>query len=291
MVYIYGGGFQSGGAGCPIYDGEAMANKEIVFVSINYRVGPFGFFAHPELSAESPSGTSGNYGILDMIAALQWVKDNITSFGGDPDNVTIAGQSAGSFGVNFLCASPLAEGLFHKAIGQSGASFYSGPLRMKTNKETAEEMGKLIMEQLGATSISEMRSMPAEKIHQIQNILSRPYQDGYVLVQSIYDTYASGNQNDVPLMIGWNAQDVVNSPQDSTTFTQYITTKFGDMEEEFYAVYPMETEKMLMTSQLEMNRDEIFGLQVYTWGKMQNNTGNSDVYMYNFNRQIPAHNP
>ncbi|MEK6546992.1 MAG: carboxylesterase family protein, partial [Bacteroidota bacterium] len=138
LVYIYGGGFRSGGAACPIYDGAATASKGVVFVSINYRVGTFGFLAHPELSKESPSGTSGNYGLLDMIAALKWVKANIAAFGGDPNQVTIAGQSAGAFAVNYLCASPLAKGLFKRAIAESGSAMLSSPLRPALNQAGAE---------------------------------------------------------------------------------------------------------------------------------------------------------
>ncbi|HXB09294.1 MAG TPA: carboxylesterase family protein, partial [Puia sp.] len=126
LLWIYGGGFGSGGANVPIYDGEAMAKKGVVFVSINYRVGIFGFFAHPALTRESGHGASGNYGLLDQIAALKWVRKNIAAFGGDPANVTIAGQSAGSISVNCLVASPLASGLFQRAIGESGASFTNG---------------------------------------------------------------------------------------------------------------------------------------------------------------------
>src|SRR6478735_1674901 len=141
LVWIYGGGFNSGGSNVPIYDGEAMAKKGIVFVSINYRVGIFGFFAHPDLTKESPYHASGNYGIMDQVAALQWVQKNIAAFGGDPDNVTIAGKSAGSMSVNCLVASPLAKGLFQKAIGESGASFFDG----NQNLQKAEEGGTSIM--------------------------------------------------------------------------------------------------------------------------------------------------
>src|SRR5439155_4054716 len=141
LVWIYGGGFQSGGTAVPIYDGEAMAKKGIVFVSINYRVGVFGFFAHPELTKESPNHASGNYGLMDQIAALQWVQKNIAAFGGDTNNVTIAGQSAGSMSVNCLVASPLAKGLFQKAIARSGAFLVSNPIRSSTTLEQAEQDG------------------------------------------------------------------------------------------------------------------------------------------------------
>jgi para-nitrobenzyl esterase len=147
LVYIYGGGFGSGGAACPIYDGEATAKKGVVFVVINYRVGIFGFFAHPELSKESGHNASGNYGLMDQLAALKWVKQNIKNFGGDPGNVTIAGQSAGSMSVNCLVASPLGKGLFQKAIAESGAMFISGPFGAPTLQQ-AEQNGLKLAQQL-----------------------------------------------------------------------------------------------------------------------------------------------
>ena len=128
MVWIHGGGFQAGAGPEPRHDGEAFVRKGVVLVTLNYRLGVFGFLAHPDLTRESSHKASGNYGMLDQVAALQWVKDNIAAFGGDPGNVTIFGESAGSFAVSALMASPLARGLFHKAIGESGAYFGAGPL-------------------------------------------------------------------------------------------------------------------------------------------------------------------
>ena len=164
LVYIYGGGFRSGGAGCAIYDGKAVAEKEVVFVSINYRVGVFGFLAHPELTKESSYGASGNYALLDMIAALQWVKQNIAAFGGDPNQVTIAGQSAGAFAVNHLCASPLAKSLFRGAIAQSGGSVLPSALRPGLNLQQAEKLGEQFANAMHATSIADLREIPADEI-------------------------------------------------------------------------------------------------------------------------------
>src|SRR3982751_5016559 len=155
LVWIYGGGFSSGGTNVPIYDGEAMAKKGIVFVSINYRVGIFGFFAHPELTKESTTHSSGNYGLMDQIAALQWVQKNIAAFGGDPNNVTIAGQSAGSMSVNCLVASPLAKGLFNKAIAESGAQLVSGALRGNTTLQQAEQDGAKVVTSLHVSGITD----------------------------------------------------------------------------------------------------------------------------------------
>src|SRR5215471_14518465 len=162
LVWIYGGGFVSGGSACPIYDGEAMAKKGIVFVSINYRVGIFGFFAHPELTKESGNNTSGNYGLMDQLAALKWVQNNIAAFGGDPNDVTIAGQSAGSMSVNCLVASPLAKNLFKRAIGESGASFTNG----NSNLQKAEDEGVKIAQSLNASSIADLRMKSPEDLMQ-----------------------------------------------------------------------------------------------------------------------------
>ena len=171
IVWIYGGGFVSGGSACGIYDGEELAKKGVVFVSINYRVGVFGFLAHPELTKESNGKGSGNFAFLDQIAGLKWVKQNIAAFGGDPDRVTIAGQSAGSFSVNALMASPQAKGLFQRAIGESGAMFNEDGRALTL--EAAETNGKKFMEAVHSNSIDEMRKMSAEAFRKHQ-VLSLP---------------------------------------------------------------------------------------------------------------------
>ncbi len=292
LVYIYGGGFRSGGSACPIYDGEAMAKKDVVFVSINYRVGVFGFFAHPELSAEAPYGSSGNYALLDMIAGLKWVQENIAAFGGDPGNVTIAGQSAGAFAVNFLTASPLAKGLFHRAIAQSGGSFYTQASRPQMSMEAAEKMGVEFAERLGAKNLAGLRELPAETILEAQGGLSFPLVDGYVMPQSIYETFAQGKQNDVPTIVGWNEEDVVMMrPASADEYRQQVEERFGDLSADFLEVYPAGNEAQLKNSQIGMNRDGTFGIQNYTWAKMQTRTGDSPAFIYNFNRELPAHTP
>ena len=186
FVWIYGGGFNSGGAGVPLYDGEATAKKGVVFVSANYRVGPFGFFALPELTKESDHNASGNYGLMDQIAALQWVKQNIAQFGGDPNNVTIAGQSAGSMAVNCLVASPLAKNLFKKAIAESGAGF----ARPYPTLQQAEEAGLKTMQSIGASSLADLRALSADEIlKKGQGRTGESIIDGYVLPQSIADNF------------------------------------------------------------------------------------------------------
>ncbi len=292
LVYIYGGGFRSGGSGCPIYDGLNMAKKDVIFVSLNYRVGTFGFFAHPELSKESEYESSGNYGILDMVAGLQWVQENIEKFGGDPEKVTIAGQSAGAFGVNYLCASPLAEGLFRSAIAESGASFYSRRGRPLLEKEVAESFGIEFMKELGTENINELRKVSADKILNAPNPHIMPFVDGYVMNEPILETYLDGEQNDVNLLLGWNKEDVLSgSVPEKDTLIKLINTRFGDFADEFLAVYPVEKDEDVSASHFSLNRDENFGFQSYKWGKTQTQTGKQPVYMYNFNRELPAYTP
>lgn len=290
LVYIYGGGFRSGGSACAIYDGQAMAEKGVIFVSINYRVGVFGFLAHPGLSAEAPNRTSGNYALLDMIAALEWVQKNIAAFGGDPERVTIAGQSAGAFGVNYLTVSPLASGLFHRAIAQSGAGFLSSPFRPRMDLKGAEKNGLEFGERLNAPTLVELRALPADSIQQVQGGLSGPIPDGYVLPENIMDAYLNNHQNDVPVMIGWNKDDrVMPFASPAAQFREQIRDRFGELADDFFAVYPADTEEAATQSQFEMSRDETFGIQMYTWAKVQHEIGGSEVYMYNFNRDLPAY--
>ena len=292
LVYIYGGGFRSGGSGCAIYDGEAMAKKGVVFVSINYRVGVFGFLAHPELTQEASYHASGNYGILDMIAALRWVKRNIRKFGGDPSNVTIAGQSAGAFGVNYLTATPLARGLFHKAIAQSGASFYARPSRPFTTLDKAEEQGVTFATMLNCKNVAELRKKSAEEVLEAQGGTNWPIIDDYLIVSSIFDVYARGRQNDVPMLVGWNKDDkLMMQLVKGETFRTQMEDRFQNLSEAFFEVYPAGTDGAAAQSQFEMSRDETFGIQVYTWARMQSQTGSAKVYVYNFNRNLPASTP
>src|SRR6187402_1196384 len=206
LVWIYGGGFGGGGGDVPIYDGEATSNKGIIFVSFNYRVGIFGFFAHPELTKESGYNASGNYGLLDQVAALQWVKKNIAAFGGDPDNVTIAGQSAGSWSVNCLLASPLAKGLFKKAIAESGA-YVAGGTRSMATLQQAEEAGIRTAQAVKATSLADLRNLSSEEVQKTMRGNNGPNIDGYLLPESIPAIFAANKENKVTLLTGWNENE------------------------------------------------------------------------------------
>lgn len=291
LVYIYGGGFKSGGAGCAIYDGKALAEKDIVFVSINYRVGVFGFLAHPELSKEAKYGASGNYALLDMVAALKWVKKNISAFGGDPNQVTIAGQSAGAFAVNYLCASPLAKGLFQSAIAQSGGSILPSSLRPNLNLEGAEKLGLQFATTMGAHSIDDLRKMEAHTLLNVHQGLSSPIEDGYFLPNSIANIYVEGKQNDVNLLLGWNEDDkVMGAPMNAINYIKEIEKKYGTSANQVLGFYPAINDPMAAESQFNLNRDETFAIQSFNWANLQNQTGKSPVYVYNFNRSLPAYN-
>ncbi|MFM1841139.1 MAG: hypothetical protein RIR47_1188 [Bacteroidota bacterium] len=290
LVYIYGGGFRSGGAGCAIYDGKEMAEKDVVFVSINYRVGVFGFLAHPELTKESGYGASGNYALLDMIAALKWVKQNIAAFGGDPNQVTIAGQSAGAFAVNHLCATPLAKGLFKGAIAQSGGSVLTSTLRPTTSLQQAENMGIDFAKHFKVSSIQDLRKISAEDILKSNQGLSYPIEDGYVLPSSIADIYANGKQNDIALILGWNLDDKVTGPSvNAEAYKKQLQKQFGTNAEKVLQYYPATNDAIAAASQDNLSRDGFFGVQGYAWANAQLDKGKSKVFIYNFNRKLPAY--
>jgi para-nitrobenzyl esterase len=285
LVWIYGGGFVSGGSGVPIYDGVAMAKKGIVFVSVNYRVGIFGFFAHPDLTKESGHNASGNYGLMDQIAGLKWVLKNIAAFGGDPENVTIAGQSAGSMSVNCLVASPLCKGLFKRAIAESGASFLSSPVRSTTTLKQAEDDGTKI-----ASSIQDLRNISAAEMMMKPQSVRGVIVDGYVLPKSIAEIFSAGNQNDVGLLTGWNEDDGVlfGKMKTADEFKKQAEQQYGTEAAKFLQLYPANTDDEAAASQGKVSRDMIFGIQNYTWANIQVDKSKHKVYLYRFTRKLPA---
>jgi para-nitrobenzyl esterase len=245
FLWIYGGGLSSGSANCAIYDGEEMAKKGVVFVSINYRVGVFGFMAHPELSKESGYHASGNYGFLDQIAALKWVQKNIAAFGGDPDNVTIAGQSAGSFSVTALIASPLAKGLFHKAIAQSGG-LLSNMLSQDLPK--AEEKGLAFMKQANSVSITDLRKKSAKELQELSNNRELggfgTTMDGYVLPTNLIEHFKKGLHNQTPVLTGWVTGDGSFLGGSEMTVEEYkkeAQTKYGAKADAYLNIFPAST--------------------------------------------------
>ena len=291
FVYIYGGGFSSGSGAVPIYDGTEMAKKGLVFLTFNYRVGTMGFFAHPELTTESGYNASGNYGLLDQIEALKWVKKNIKAFGGDPDNVTIAGQSAGAFSVNYLVASPLANGLFHRAIAESGgAVLNTNQLARGSNLKKAEEAGLKFAESLGASSIAELRAKPADEILK-GRVPGSPIIDGYVLPQSVGEIFKQGKQNDVPVILGWNEDEGFGgAPVSADKFKERVKESFGDKADEFLATFPINNDEEAFAIQNDLGALQTFGVQSYKWMQLQNQTGSSKVFIYRFDRDLPYTN-
>lgn len=293
VVWIHGGGFTSGSSAVPIYDGEATARKGVVFVSINYRLGVFGFFSHPALTAESPNNASGNYGLMDQIAALKWVKDNITAFGGDPENVTIAGQSAGAASVIFLVASPLAKGLFQKAIVQSGTGLLSrspGPDRMALyDLQHAEQAGLQFANELNTSSLAELRSISASELQSKAPFPLHPIIDGYVLPESVTTIYKQNQENDISLLTGWNEDDgiLIGEFDNADQYKEKILAQWGAAGPEVLEYYPATTDKEAEISQLHLQRDLVFGAQNYILANLVSDQAKA-VFVYRFTRRVPA---
>ncbi|MGH9596138.1 MAG: carboxylesterase/lipase family protein [Edaphobacter sp.] len=291
IVWIYGGGFISGSASMPLYWGDRLAHKGVIVVTISYRVGPLGFLAHPELTRESPNHSSGNYGLMDQIAALKWIQKNIAAFGGDTKNVTVAGQSSGSMSVSILMASPLAKGLFQRAIGESGGLFE--PLQLAPNYllVNAERDGEKYAASLGATSLKQMRSLPAAKLAGNAGGTVHPVIDPYVLPASPYDIFASGQQNDVPLLLGSNADEARAltdvSHVTAATFDKDLERSVGALPPQLAAAYPHATDEEARLAQLGLERDLRFGWDMWAWARLQAAPGKNPVYYYAFRQQPP----
>ncbi len=288
FVYIYGGGFSSGSGAVPIYDGEEMAKKGLVFLTINYRVGTMGFLAHPELTAESPNHASGNYGLLDQVEALKWVQKNIQAFGGDPNNVTIAGQSAGAFSINYLVASPLTKGLIHRAIAESGGAVLStNQLSRGGDLAAGEEAGVKFAESLGCSSLAELRAKSADEILNGRGPGS-PIVDGYFLPESVGDIFKQGKQNDVPVILGWNEDEGFGgAPVPAVQFKERVKQMFGESADEFLAKFPVNTDEEAFAIQNDLGALQTFGIQSYKWMQLQNKTATADVFVYRFERDVP----
>jgi len=303
LVWYYGGGFVAGANCEPRYDGENLAKKGIIVVEPNYRLGVFGFFSHPELTKESGRNASGNYGLLDQVAALQWVIKNIAAFGGDPHDITIAGESAGSLSVSGLMASPLSKDLFQKAMGESGAFFPSGPgpgLQLRPLSES-EQAGVKFAESVGTSSLAQMRAKAANDLLQAAALNNRgfgfgPNIDGYFLTSTLLPIYSQGAQSHVPLLAGWNADEgkmfVLFNPQKPTakSFAEQAQSRFGDQEAEFLKLYPAATDQEAVLSAQALAGDDFIAFATWKWTDMQRKTGGSPVYQYHF-EQVPAVKP
>ncbi len=285
FVWIYGGGFSSGSAACAVYDGEEMSKKGVVFVSINYRVGVLGFLAHPELSRESENKISGNYGLLDMVVALTWIKKNIESFGGDPLKVTIAGQSAGSMSVCVLVASPLARGLFRGAIAESGGILGS---RLNRNFSEAEKAGLTFMDKMKAANIAELRNKSAEELIDAGGNFGL-VADGYVIPNDVFAAFKDDQFNDVFMMAGWVTGD--GSLMGTQTMTpekykQQAVEKYGDKAEEYMKIFPGSSSDQVASSLKELSLMQFVALPAHLWAGFSK----SKAYIYQFGH-VPVDKP
>ncbi len=289
IVFIHGGAFLAGSGSVPIYDGQAMAAKGIVFVTINYRLGVFGFLAHPELTKESPHHTSGNYGIQDQIAALRWIQRNIEAFGGDPDNVTIAGQSAGSMSVNTLVASPVARGLFAKAIAESGAYVVKGSVLGVIPLDTAEAKGLAYATKVGAQSLEDLRKMDADKLLGPFTGTNAIIVDGYVLPESIQKIFAQHKEADVPLLTGFNGDEATPAPTSLRAYKEKVAEAFGADSAKIVAYYPASNNDEAIIAAKNLASSLNFGVQHFSWALMQSEHGHSRAYLYFFDRKVPEY--
>jgi para-nitrobenzyl esterase len=295
LVWIHGGSLIGGSSSEGLYDGAALARQGVVVVSVNYRLGVLGYLAHPELSAESPDHVSGNYGLLDQIAALKWVRRNIAAFGGDPANVTIAGESAGGLSVMYLMASPPARGLFHKAIAQSAYMISTPPLReRKFGLAPAETMGATTAAKLGAKSLADLRAMDAEAI--TTSALMAGFQtfgavDGKVLPKQLVETFDAGEQARVPILAGFNSGEIRSlrilappPPADAATYEKEIRARYGDLADDFLKLYPSDD---VPESVLLAPRDALYGWTAERLVVKQTAAG-APGYLYYFDHGYPA---
>lgn len=300
MVWIYGGGYQAGGTSEPRQDGQYLAHRNVVVVSMNYRLGIFGFFVSPELTAESLHHASGNYGLMDQNAAIEWVQKNIKNFGGDPHNITIFGESAGSISVSTLMASPLSRDRFQHAIGESGGQFFIHSLD-ESRELREQEDTKFAETAFGTSKLADLRRIPADTLlketvaHQQQgSIHFGPDVDGWFLPQSVPDIYAAGNQAHVPLLAGWNADEMRSAvifakPQPTAeSFKQKTEADFGPDAAEFLKLYPANTDAEAVRSAGDLASDRFIVFSTWRWLEAHVNTGNAPVYRYRFDLGGPG---
>lgn len=288
IVFIHGGAFFIGSASMPLYAGEGVAQRDAVFVNLNYRLGVLGFLSHPELTRESAHASSGNYGLLDQIAALQWVRRNIAAFGGDPANVTVVGQSAGSMSVLALQSSPLAKGLFQRAVGMSGAAIdATGPFALRPLAQ-GEAEGVKFQQLVKAGTLSEMRNLPVDRLTVPRSPgapMIGPLQDGYLLPQPIAAIFAQGRQNDVPLLLGFTRDEALGGFGTVTTLAEYrakAAQRFGDHASRFLTLYPATTDAEARAMARMADRDSTMVLPMKKWAEAQTLRGKASVYTYMF---------
>lgn len=296
MVWIHGGALRGGNLASGIYDGSQLARRGVVVVTLNYRLGVFGYLAHPELTAESPHSSSGNYGLLDQIAALQWVRDNIARFGGDPTNVTVFGESAGALSVIELMTSPLARGLFQKAIMQSGYMVSNMELeRPSFGLPSAETVGEVLAKKLGAADLAGLRAMDAAKLGPESLAAGFDPQatiDGWVLPRQIVDSFDRGEQARVPIIVGFNGGEIRSLraiflpplPKSASEYESTVRHIYGDLADRYLRLYPSAN---IEESALAAARDAFYGWSAERLARKQTQLG-MPAYLYFFEHQYPA---
>jgi para-nitrobenzyl esterase len=295
LVYFYGGGFAAGDGSESRYDGENMAKKGIVTLTVNYRLGIWGFFSHPELTKESPNHASGNYGLLDQNAALKWVQANISKFGGDPKRVTIAGESAGSIAVSAQMASPLSKGLIAGAIGESGGSIF--PTLAPVPLAQAEKTGLEFAQKIGAPSLKDLRSMSTLELYQksIGTSLGvfKTTIDGYFLTKTLPETFEAKQQAMVPLLLGWNSEEMtyraLTAGKDITNeiYIQKVKELYGNKADEVLKLYPVGTPEVTEQSATDLTGDRFIAYSTWKWFDLHRKNSTQPVYRYYYAHPRP----
>ncbi len=292
MFWIHGGGYRGGSASEPRHNGDFLPGKGVVLVTINYRLGVFGFIALPSLAGEA-GGSTGNYGLMDMVAALQWVKANIANFGGDPGNVTIFGESAGSMAVSTLMAVSAAQGLFQRAIGESGGAMNLGAPDTPSLLQSEERDQAWAAGILGASTLAKMRALPAAMILAAASVRGaprfQPVIDGKLLTEPVAVTYAAGHQAHVPLLAGWNRdeQHALADGMTAAKWKEFAERTFGPRAEAFLAVYPGDTGAQAVRSAIDYDSDSFIAFGTWKWVEAQVKTGDAPVYRYHFDLAAP----
>ena len=297
MVWIYGGGYTAGSTSERRQDGAALTKNGVIVVTMNYRLGIFGFFANDDLAKESGRNAAGNYGLLDQTAALEWVKDNIAAFGGDPENVTLFGESAGSFSVCAQMASPLAKGLFKQVIGESGGALYgSRGVSFKPLAETAEKDDAFARTVLSATTLEQLRAIPASEL--LEDMMKKdeagatthfgPVVDGYFLPESPAAIFAAGKQNDVPMLAGWNRDEGGYDPKVTVeSFKAAVEKQFPEQASELLALNPVTDDTSAIRASADLAADRFIAYSTWKWIEAQTKTGKKPVYRFYFEQVAP----
>lgn len=288
LVYIHGGSLQTGQPWYADYSGEGLARKGVIVVNMGYRLGVFGFLATEELAAESSDGTTGNYGLLDQIKALQWVQENIEAFGGDPDNVTVSGESAGSACVSALCTSPLAKGLFRRAIGESSTVSAPWPTHSFRLLDEAYATGKATMQRFGAETIDDLRRVDAEKLVAATDVNHHMTVDGYVLRELPCDSYRKGNHNEEACLQGFNALEgtpfILFAQANMKNYEEKVRGYFGDYADEILSLYPAANDDEARAMWTDIYSGVYFTYGHYCWSR-QAIMNDFPAYQYFFTKE------